>query len=93
MLAAVGPLGFPFGADGFFAADEFFVTAEGPPDPGRPAQLPDLPRPDRETVHRFREAELDAGGTHIDSPVVGLADCPGVADGFDLMAPRRDQAP
>jgi catechol 2,3-dioxygenase-like lactoylglutathione lyase family enzyme len=49
----------------FFAADELFVSADGEPTSG--LHLAFQAR-DRETVHRFHEAVLAAGGTDNGAP-------------------------
>ena len=64
VLEVVG-LGFTFEADGYFAADEFFVSADGPPTSGLHIAFQ---APDRETVHRFHEAGLAAGGRDNGAP-------------------------
>jgi catechol 2,3-dioxygenase-like lactoylglutathione lyase family enzyme len=45
---------------GFFAADELFVSADGPATTGLHVAFQAR---DREAVHRFHEAALAAGGT------------------------------
>ena len=57
-LEAVG-LSIVMEGPGFFAADELFVSADGEPTAGLHLALQ---APDRETVHRFHEAVLAAGG-------------------------------
>jgi catechol 2,3-dioxygenase-like lactoylglutathione lyase family enzyme len=58
VLEAVG-LGIAMEGPGFFTADELFVSADGPPTTGLHFAFQ---APDRETVHRFHEAALAAGG-------------------------------
>ena len=48
-----------------FAADELFVSADGPPTSGLHIAFQ---APDRETVHRFHEAGLAAGGRDNGAP-------------------------
>jgi len=64
VLEAVG-LGFTFEGDGYFAADELFVSADGPPTSGLHIAFQ---APDRETVQRFHEAALAAGGRDNGAP-------------------------
>jgi catechol 2,3-dioxygenase-like lactoylglutathione lyase family enzyme len=64
VLEAVG-LGFTFEADGYFAVDELFVSADGPPTSGLHFAVQ---APDRETVQRFHEAALAAGGRDNGAP-------------------------
>jgi catechol 2,3-dioxygenase-like lactoylglutathione lyase family enzyme len=53
-------LGIPVqGSDAAFSADELYVSADGPPTQGLHFAFQ---APDRETVHRFHEAALAAGG-------------------------------
>jgi catechol 2,3-dioxygenase-like lactoylglutathione lyase family enzyme len=58
VLESVG-LGLTFEGDGYFAADELFVSTDGPPTSGLHFAFQAR---DRETVHRFHEAGLAAGG-------------------------------
>jgi len=51
--------------DGWFASDELFVSADGPPT--RALHLA-FQAPDRETVERFHEAGLRAGGRDNGAP-------------------------
>jgi catechol 2,3-dioxygenase-like lactoylglutathione lyase family enzyme len=64
VLESVG-LGLTFEGPGYFAADELFVSADGPPTSG--FHLAFQAR-DRETVHRFHEAALAAGGRDNGAP-------------------------
>jgi catechol 2,3-dioxygenase-like lactoylglutathione lyase family enzyme len=48
-----------------FAADELFVSTDGPPTSGLHIAFQ---TPDRETVHRFHEAALAAGGRDNGAP-------------------------
>jgi catechol 2,3-dioxygenase-like lactoylglutathione lyase family enzyme len=64
VLESVG-LGFTFDGPGYFAADEFFVSTDGPPTSG--LHLAFQAR-DKETVHRFHEAALAAGGRDNGAP-------------------------
>jgi catechol 2,3-dioxygenase-like lactoylglutathione lyase family enzyme len=50
---------------GFFTADELFVSADGPPTTGFHFAFQAA---DRETVHRFHEAGLAAGGRDNGAP-------------------------
>lgn len=63
-LEAVG-LSLTFEAEGAFAADELFVSADGPPTSGLHIAFQAR---DRETVHRFHEAAIAAGGRDNGSP-------------------------
>ena len=49
----------------YFAADELFVSADGPPTEGLHFAFQ---APDRETVQRFHEAALSAGGRDNGAP-------------------------
>lgn len=51
--------------EGFFAADELFVSADGPPTSGLHLALQAA---DRDTVHRFHEAALAAGARDNGAP-------------------------
>jgi catechol 2,3-dioxygenase-like lactoylglutathione lyase family enzyme len=64
VLEAVG-LGLTFEGDGYFAADELFVSADGPPTTGLHFAFQAR---DQETVHRFHEAGLAAGGRDNGAP-------------------------
>lgn len=64
VLDAVG-LGLTFEGEGYFAADELFVSADGPPTSGLHIAFQ---APDQETVHRFHEAALAAGGRDDGAP-------------------------
>jgi catechol 2,3-dioxygenase-like lactoylglutathione lyase family enzyme len=64
VLDAVG-LGITMEGPGFFAADELFVSADGPPTTGLHIAFQ---APDRETVGRFHEAGLAAGGRENGGP-------------------------
>jgi catechol 2,3-dioxygenase-like lactoylglutathione lyase family enzyme len=64
VLDAVG-LGITMEGPGFFAADELFVSADGPPTTGLHIAFQ---APDRETVGRFHEAGLAAGGHENGGP-------------------------
>lgn len=64
VLDAVG-LGITMEGPGFFAADELFVSADGPPTTGLHIAFQ---APDRETVGRFHEAGLAAGGRDNGGP-------------------------
>jgi len=64
VLEAVG-LGLTFEGEGYFAADELFVSADGPPTAGLHFAFQ---APDQETVHRFHEAALAAGGRDNGAP-------------------------
>ena len=59
--AVLGVVGVPVrdGHAGAFTADELYVSADGPPTQG--AHLA-FQAADRDTVHRFHEAALAAGG-------------------------------
>ncbi len=58
--AVLAVLGIPVqGSDAAFSADELYVSADGPPTQGLHFAFQ---APDRETVHRFHEAALAAGG-------------------------------
>jgi catechol 2,3-dioxygenase-like lactoylglutathione lyase family enzyme len=63
-LEAVG-LALSMEGPGFFAADELFVSADG--EPTRGVHLAFQAR-DQETVHRFHEAVLAAGGRDNGAP-------------------------
>ena len=63
-LDAVG-LGIVMEGPGFFAADELFVSADGEPTSGLHLAFQ---AGDRETVHRFHEAVLAAGGRDNGAP-------------------------
>ncbi len=60
-------LGIPFGTEGegWFWKDELFVIQEDPPTQGLHLAFQ---APDRETVHRFYNAALVAGGTNNGEP-------------------------
>ncbi len=64
---ALEPLGLWLTGEGddWFAADELFVSADGPPTTGLHLAFQ---TPDRETVARFHEAGLAAGGQDNGSP-------------------------
>ncbi len=65
--AALEAVGLPIGMEGpgYFAADELFVSADGEPT----ARLHlAFQAADRETVHRFHEAALAAGGRDNGAP-------------------------
>ena len=64
VLEAVG-LGLTFEGEGYFAADELFVSADGPPTMRLHFAFQ---TPDRETVDRFYEAALAAGGRDNGAP-------------------------
>jgi catechol 2,3-dioxygenase-like lactoylglutathione lyase family enzyme len=64
LLDTVG-LGFTFEGPGYFAADELFVSADAPPTTGLHIAFQAR---DRETVHRFHEAALAAGGRDNGAP-------------------------
>jgi catechol 2,3-dioxygenase-like lactoylglutathione lyase family enzyme len=64
VLEAVG-LGLTFEAEGRFAADELYVSADGPPTSGLHFAFQTR---DRETVDRFYEAGLAAGGRDNGAP-------------------------
>ena len=64
VLEAVG-LGLTFEGDGVFAADELFVSADGPPTAGLHIAFQAA---DQETVQRFHEAALAAGGRDNGAP-------------------------
>ena len=64
VLEAVG-LGLTFEGPGYFAADELFVSADRPPTSGLHIAFQAR---DRETVHRFHEAALAAGGRDNGAP-------------------------
>ena len=64
VLEAVG-LGLTFEGEGYFAADELFVSADGPPTAGLHIAFQAR---DKETVHRFHEAALAAGGRDNGAP-------------------------
>jgi catechol 2,3-dioxygenase-like lactoylglutathione lyase family enzyme len=65
--AALGAVGLEIGMEGpgFFAADELFVSGDGVPTSGVHIAFQ---APDRETVHRFHEAVLAAGGRDNGAP-------------------------
>ena len=63
-LEAVG-LGISMEGPGFFSADELFVSADGEPTRGLHLAFQ---APDKETVHRFHEAVLAAGGRDNGAP-------------------------
>ena len=65
--AALEAVGLPIGMEGpgFFAADELFVSADG--EPTSELHLA-LQAADRETVHRFHDAVLAAGGRDNGAP-------------------------
>ena len=64
VLEAVG-LGLTFEGEGVFAADELFVSADGPPTTGLHIAFQ---AHDQETVHRFHEAALAAGARDNGAP-------------------------
>jgi catechol 2,3-dioxygenase-like lactoylglutathione lyase family enzyme len=64
VLEAVG-LGVTFEGEGRFAADELFVSADGPRTTGLHFAFQ---AHDQETVHRFHEAGLAAGGRDNGAP-------------------------
>jgi catechol 2,3-dioxygenase-like lactoylglutathione lyase family enzyme len=64
VLDTVG-LGFTFEGPGYFAADELFVSADARPTTGLHLAFQ---AGDRETVHRFHEAALAAGGRDNGAP-------------------------
>ena len=64
VLAAVGRELISEGED-YFAADELFVSADGPPTEGLHIAFQ---APDQETVQRFHEAALSAGGRDNGAP-------------------------
>jgi catechol 2,3-dioxygenase-like lactoylglutathione lyase family enzyme len=55
----------PRGGEGWFSLDELFVSADGPPTVNFHLAFQ---APDRETVDRFHEAALAAGGTDNGEP-------------------------
>jgi catechol 2,3-dioxygenase-like lactoylglutathione lyase family enzyme len=65
--AALGAVGLEIGIEGpgFFAADELFVSADAQPTSGVHIAFQ---APDPETVHRFHEAVLAAGGRDNGAP-------------------------
>jgi catechol 2,3-dioxygenase-like lactoylglutathione lyase family enzyme len=65
--AALGAVGLEIGMEGpgFFVADELFVSGDGVPTSGVHIAFQ---APDRETVHRFHEAVLAAGGRDNGAP-------------------------
>jgi catechol 2,3-dioxygenase-like lactoylglutathione lyase family enzyme len=65
--AALGAVGLEIGMEGagFFAADELFVSDDGEPTTGVHIAFQ---APDQETVHRFHEAVLAAGGRDNGAP-------------------------
>jgi catechol 2,3-dioxygenase-like lactoylglutathione lyase family enzyme len=65
--AALGAVGLEIGIEGpgFFAADELFVSADAQPTSGVHIAFQ---APDQETVHRFHEAVLAAGGRDNGAP-------------------------
>jgi catechol 2,3-dioxygenase-like lactoylglutathione lyase family enzyme len=64
--AVLGVIGIPVSAhETAFAADELFVSADGPPTQGLHIAFQ---APDRETVQRFHEAALAAGGRDNGGP-------------------------
>jgi catechol 2,3-dioxygenase-like lactoylglutathione lyase family enzyme len=65
--AALGAVGLEIGMEGpgFFAADELFVSADREPTSGVHIAFQ---APDRETVQRFHEAVLAAGGRDNGAP-------------------------
>jgi catechol 2,3-dioxygenase-like lactoylglutathione lyase family enzyme len=68
--AVLGALGREFDGEGeafggYFSADELFVSGDGQPTPGLHLGFQ---APDRETVHRFHEAALAAGGRDNGAP-------------------------
>jgi catechol 2,3-dioxygenase-like lactoylglutathione lyase family enzyme len=69
-LAVLGALGRDLVAEGdafggYFTADELFVSGDGQPTTGLHLAFQ---APDRETVHRFHEATLAAGGRDNGAP-------------------------
>lgn len=64
VLEAVGS-GLTMEGDGFFSADELFVSDDGEPTSGLHLAFQAA---DRETVHRFHEAALAAGGRDNGAP-------------------------
>jgi catechol 2,3-dioxygenase-like lactoylglutathione lyase family enzyme len=64
VLEAVG-LGLTFEEEGHFAADELFASADGPPTTGLHIAFQAR---DQETVQRFYEAALAAGGRDNGAP-------------------------
>lgn len=64
VLEAVGS-GLTMEGDGFFSADELFVSDDGEPTSGLHLALQAA---DREIVHRFHEAALAAGGRDNGAP-------------------------
>jgi catechol 2,3-dioxygenase-like lactoylglutathione lyase family enzyme len=64
VLEAVGA-GLTMEGDGFFSADELFVSDDGEPTSGLHLAFQAA---DRETVHRFHEAALAAGGRDHGAP-------------------------
>ena len=58
-------LGITGEGDGWFSADELFVSADGPPTTGLHFAFQ---TPDRETVDRFYDAALAAGGRDNGTP-------------------------
>jgi catechol 2,3-dioxygenase-like lactoylglutathione lyase family enzyme len=64
VLEAVGS-GLTWEHEESFAADELFVSADGEPTTGLHLAFQ---TPDRETVHRFHEAALAAGGRDYGAP-------------------------
>jgi catechol 2,3-dioxygenase-like lactoylglutathione lyase family enzyme len=58
-------LGLTFEGEGHFAADELFVSADAPPTTGLHFAFQ---AGDQETVHRFHEAALAAGGRANGAP-------------------------
>jgi catechol 2,3-dioxygenase-like lactoylglutathione lyase family enzyme len=64
VLEAVGS-GLTWEHEESFAADELFVSADGEPTTGLHLAFQ---TPDRETVHRFHEAALAAGGRNNGTP-------------------------
>ena len=64
VLGAVG-LGLTFEGEGYFAADELFVSADGPPTAGLHIAFQAR---DQVTVHRFHKATLAAGGRDNGAP-------------------------
>lgn len=64
VLEAVGS-GLTMEGDGFFSADELFVSDDGEPTSGLHLALQAA---DREAVHRFHEAALAAGGRDNGAP-------------------------
>ncbi|MGH3070864.1 MAG: VOC family protein [Gaiellaceae bacterium] len=64
--AVLGVVGIPLRAhETAFSADELYVSADGPPTQGLHLAFQ---TPDRETVHRFFEAALAAGGRDNGGP-------------------------